>query len=172
MEILIAEPITEATVNRILAELIMKKEDDLIVAYINSPGGDVEVAYAIYELFKLSGKQIVTYAVNNIFSCAVVIYLAGDERYASNYSNFMIHEPYHEYSEEAGLGSREYKKQLKSIRKTTDDYFKLISRHTTLSPQKIKKYIQTSEEGDWYFKTPLAKKLGLVTKVGLPIAAP
>lgn len=169
MEILIAEPISDETVNRIVAEMLIKKEDPEIIVYLNSHGGDVEAGYAIYELFKLSGKNIVTYAVNSVFSCAIVIYLAGDERYASNYSNFMIHEPYHAYSEEAGLGSKEYRQQLKSIKKTTDEYFKLISKHTSLTPEKIRKYLQTTEEGDWYFKSPLAKTLGIVNKIGLPM---
>jgi len=170
MEIVIAEPITEETVNRVLVEMLMKKDDDEIIVYLNSHGGDVEAGYAIYELFKLSGKKIITYAVNNVFSCAIVIYLAGDERYASNYSNFMIHEPYHAYGEDAGLGSKEYRQQLKVIKKTVEEYFKVISKHTLLTPQKIKKYIQTSDDGDWGFKTPLAKKLGLVTKIGLPLS--
>jgi len=168
MDILITETINNATVNRVLKEILDKKQDQEIAVYINSHGGEVECGYAIYELLKLSGRKIITYAVNEVFSCAIVIFLAGDERYATNYTNFMVHEPYHEYEEDSSMNSKEYKKYLKEIIKTTDDYFKLISKHTTLTPQRIKKYVQQAEGGEWYFKSSLAKKLGFVTKIGLP----
>lgn len=168
MDILITETITNATVNRVLKEILDHKRDPEITVYVNSQGGEVEAGYAIYEILKLSQKRIITYAVNEVFSCAIIIFLAGDDRCASNYSNFMIHEPYHAHEEESSIDSKSYKKYLKELRKTTDDYFKLITKHTTLTPQRIKKYIQQSEEGEWYFKTALAKKLGLVTRIGVP----
>lgn len=168
MDIVIAEAISDATVSRVLKEILAKKDDQEIVVYVDSEGGDVECGYAIYEMLTLSNRRVVTYAVNKVFSCAVTIFLAGDERYASNYSNFMIHEPYHAYDEDANLTSKSYKKNLKELRKTTDDYFKLIAKHTVLTLPRIKKYVQQAEGGEWYFKTSLAKKLGFVTKIGLP----
>lgn len=178
MDILIAEPITNATVNRVLFEILERKNseegfiDESLMVYVNSPGGDVEAGYALYEILKLTGRKIYTYAINEVFSCAVVIYLAGDERYATNRSNFMIHEPYHELeSDENGVNmtTSTYKKNLKELEDATNEYFKLIAQNTDLTPQKIRKNINKTRNGDWYFRAEMAQKLGLVTEIGVPI---
>lgn len=169
MHLVIAEPITNVTVNRVLAEILAQKEDPEIIVYVNSQGGDVDGGYAIYEMLRLSNKKIITHALNEVFSCAITIYLAGDERYAQNYSNFMIHEPFHEFTQEISMASAEYRRHLKELKKTTEEYFKLICKVTKLTPQRIKKYVAAAEGGDWYFKPALAKKLGFVTKIGMPL---
>jgi ATP-dependent Clp protease protease subunit len=171
MDIFILEPITNNVVNRVLQEIVANKanKDSTLMVYINSVGGDVESAYAIYEILKLSGRKVITYAVSEIFSCAVTVYLAGDERYATEYSNFMIHEPYHEFEQdENGLNmtTTSYKRNLKELEEVTNEFFKLISRNTTLTPQRIKNFIHKSKNGDWYFRSGFAKKIGMVTKIG------
>jgi len=177
MDILIAEPITNATVNRVLQEILDRKNsevglvDDNIVVYINSPGGDVEASYALYELLKLTGRKIYTYAINEVFSCAVVIYLAGAERYATNYSHFMIHEPYHELSDESGVNmtTSAYKRNLEELEDATNEYFKLIAQNTDLTNQKIRNYINKTKSGEWHFRGEMAKKVGIVTKIDVPL---
>jgi len=172
MDIFILEPITNNVVNRVLQEIILNKEnkDANLTVYLNSVGGDVESAYAIYEILRLSGRKVITYAIHEVFSCAVTIYLAGDERYATEYSNFMIHEPYHEFDQdESGLNmtTSSYKRNLKELEEVTNEFFKLISNNTTLTPQRIKNFIAKSKNGDWYFRSSLAKKIGMVTKIGV-----
>ena len=174
MEIFITEVITNETVNRVLQEIIVKKQEDQssdVVVYINSPGGDVEAGYAIYEILKSSCRKVITYAVNEVFSCAVVIYLAGDERYATNYSHFMIHEPYHEYAENDGnmMTTSSYERNLKELQTATNEYFNLICKNTLLTAAKIKNSILKTKSGDWYFRSSEAKKYGIVTKVGVPL---
>ena len=82
------------------------------MVYINSPGGEVECGYALYEILKLTGYKIITYAINECFSSAITVYLAGDERCATTYSTFMVHEPYHEYDNETNLTTKSYKMSL------------------------------------------------------------
>lgn len=165
MNIIIAEEISNATVTYVLKEMLTNSKDPQINVYINSEGGELDAAYAIYELLRLSGKRVITYALNNVCSAAVVIYLASDERLASNYSTFMIHEPSHEYGDGARFGTTKYKNNIKDLNKITEDYFKLIAKHTSLTIIRIK---NATADTDWYFKTAHAKKLGLVTKIGLP----
>ena len=171
MDILITEAISNNTVNRVLQEILIKsdtdKESDIRV-YINSPGGDVESGYALYEMLKLLTRRVCTYAVNEVMSSAITVYLAGEERYATNYSNFMIHAPFHELeSEGVSMTTDSYKKNLKELEASTNEYFKMISSNTALTPQKIREYINKTN-GEWYFKGVMAKKLGIVTKIGVP----
>lgn len=173
MRLAIMEPITNETVNKVVHEVLLSKanrRDPTIYVYLNSPGGDVDAGYAIYETLRLSGKNIITYAANNVFSCAVIIYLAGELRFANEYSNFMIHEPYHEICGEGSskLNLDEYKKSIDDLTTCIDGYIKLITKRTGLSAAKIKKYIKDAPDGDWYFKTDLAIKLGIVHHIGMP----
>lgn len=170
MKLAINEPITNDTANKVLEEVIIGrhiKHDPNLIIYINSPGGDVDAGYAIYESLRMSGKRIITYAANHVYSCAVIIYLAGDLRYAHNYSTFMIHEPYHESCDDK-MTYKSYNRNLNELNSCINEFFDLICERSELTPTKLKKYLQKAPDGDWYFRTELAMKLGVVHEIGLP----
>jgi len=170
MNIFITGFIDNNTVNRVLYDIINCPEDeDTIVVYINSIGGEGECDYAIYEALRLSGKKIITYAVQDIFSAAITIFLAGEERYAHNFSAFMIHEPYHDDESNDKRTVDTYRHTMNELKKSTTTYFKLISDRTELTPAKIHAHTKKAKDGDWFFDTKTAKALKLVTKIGLPI---
>jgi len=169
MRISIFEPITDDTANRVVEEILNQKynrKDEYICVYINSPGGDVDAGFSIYETLRLSGKYIVTYAVNHIHSCAIIIYLAGQQRFANNYSNFLIHDPYHEVDDRMSV--KKYKQNAIELEKCIDDYFQLICDRSKLTIPKIKKYVKNAPEGDWYFKADVAMKYDMVHQIGFP----
>lgn len=173
MFICVNEEITNATVNRILEILLTKdQEDKNITVFINSQGGCVDSGYAVHDLLRLSGCNITTYAVSEVFSSAIIIYLAGDIRYATEHSSFMVHEPFHEYeaNSSSSMTAHSYRKNLKELQDSTNEYFKLISKYTTLTPQKIKNYISKADSGDWFFKASAAKNFGLVMRIGVPFS--
>lgn len=175
MNIFITEDISNTTANRVLQEILkvreaeIEKEKSIINVHINSHGGDLEAGYAIYDILRLSGYTINTFAISEVFSSAIIIYLAGDSRYATNYSSFMIHEPRHEYDKDDkdSMSANTYRRNLKELQIATNEYYKLISKHTTLTPQQLKNFCSNGR--DCYFKTQEAKKWGLVTNVGIPI---
>jgi ATP-dependent Clp protease protease subunit len=166
----ITEPITQETVNKVLELVLVSKSnrrDDNLFIYINSPGGDVDAGYAIYELLRLSGKRVVTYAVNQVYSCAVLLYLAGDYRFANNHSTFMIHEPYHELPNEM-MTRKVYKANMDELDECVNGFFSVICERSNLTMEKIRKAILKAPEGDWYIKLEQAMKLGIVHDIGLP----
>ena len=68
--------------------------EDLTV-YINSPGGDVNEGFAIYDYLKTLGLKNITTKVDGICaSIATIIYAAGDERIITENSYLMIHNPW------------------------------------------------------------------------------
>jgi ATP-dependent protease ClpP protease subunit len=171
MNLFIFGDITTEMTNQLIRDVVETK-DSVIYVYINSEGGLGDCDYAIYEALRLSGKRIVTHAVQNVCSAAVTVYLAGDERYATNKANFMIHEAYHvdeKDSEEVKNTTRSYKMNLRDLRSITDSYFKLICSRSTLTMTKLKNYVHKAPNGDWTFGTALAKKYGIVHKVGFPM---
>jgi len=165
------EMITSATAHRVLQEMLLKKDADKkkeIFVYINSRGGELEAGYAIYDMLKLSGRKVTTCGIGEICSCAIILFLAGEERYATERTKFMIHETRHIYDDESSLTTKAYEKYMKELQGDTEKYFKLIAQNTKLTVPKIKTHIQKATDGDWQFDVKLAKRLGFVTKVGMP----
>lgn len=69
------------------------QEENEIILEINSNGGSVDEAIAIYELLKYSGKKIKAH-VYKAASAATIILLAAEERLISKNAPFIIHFPY------------------------------------------------------------------------------
>lgn len=66
-----------------------KKPIDLI---INSYGGSVYDGLGLYDVLEACPCPIRTYAQGKVMSMGLVVFLAGDERYASTRATFMTHE--------------------------------------------------------------------------------
>lgn len=66
-----------------------------ITIYINSPGGDVQAGFAIYDAIRLSPLEISTLAIGEACSIAAVILSAGKKglRYSTENAKVLIHQP-------------------------------------------------------------------------------
>lgn len=58
---------------------------------LSTPGGSVEHGISVYNTLKALPIKIITYNIGQINSIGNVIFLAGEERYASSVSSFMFH---------------------------------------------------------------------------------
>jgi len=67
---------------------------DEILLRINSPGGDVDEGFAIYNYVRSHGKPVTTIADGSCHSIASVIFLAGDVRKIYNTTEPVIHMPW------------------------------------------------------------------------------
>lgn len=79
-----------------LIELNCKKEYNLINLYINSRGGDLTQSLVLYDLIRSSAVQINTINVGDCDSGALIIFLAGKERFTFESSFFLYHSLSHE----------------------------------------------------------------------------
>lgn len=71
-----------------------KNKKSPIKIIINSPGGDAAAMFAIIDIvnsMKAIGYSIHTYAIGEVLSAATGIFVAGDKRYATPTSRFMMH---------------------------------------------------------------------------------
>jgi ATP-dependent protease ClpP protease subunit len=145
---------------------ILACTDPTIYVYINSEGGDFSAGLSIYAALRLSGKKIVTYGMWQVCSAAVLVYLAGDERYAHDYTEFLIHEVQQEGGDDSK--AKDKKRSADELENDNDRMFSLIAERTTLTKAKIKKSIAKAPNEDWKFSTADAKRFGIVHEVGLP----
>lgn len=74
-----------------LAQEIAGLEVDTINVYINSYGGEVAEALAIYNALRRHKAKVKTYCDGFACSAASVVFMAGDERIMSNASLLFIH---------------------------------------------------------------------------------
>lgn len=97
--ILIAEPITRDVAMRVM--LLMKtmeaeRSDEPIWLIIDSPGGEVQAGWTIYDAMNVSKCPVHTVCFGEAASIAAVIFANGDrgKRYMLEHSKLMIHQPW------------------------------------------------------------------------------
>lgn len=74
-------------------EYLSEQGDEDIRIFINSPGGSVSSGMAIYDAFKHSRCRIITIATGIAASMGAFLLAGGDERYATENCEIMIHQP-------------------------------------------------------------------------------
>ncbi len=94
-----------------------------VLVNINSPGGDIGVGFAIYDLLKTSDKNITTKTTGLCASIATVIQFAGDVRIMTENSEFMIHNPYYENVKGDAEELREYADQIEETETRIKDFY-------------------------------------------------
>lgn len=75
-------------------EFAMEHPDGKVVVFINSPGGIAEVAFAIRDYIDACPLQINTVAQGEVGSAAIIILLAGKERFISKNAVIVFHRPW------------------------------------------------------------------------------
>lgn len=92
-QIMIDEDIDEYSVGWAIRgiKLMERVSDDPIDIYVSSYGGNVHDGLALYDVLTHGKCIIKTHALGKIMSMGLMIFLAGDERYALPSSSFMNH---------------------------------------------------------------------------------
>ncbi|MDD7200394.1 MAG: ATP-dependent Clp protease proteolytic subunit [Sphaerochaetaceae bacterium] len=76
--------------------LVLDSEgNEKITVYINSPGGDVDAGYAMFDMVRFVSSPVVMVGCGLVASAAALLYLAVDKdrRYALPNSSYLIHQP-------------------------------------------------------------------------------
>jgi ATP-dependent Clp protease protease subunit len=93
--VLFQAPVTEASVNELVDDLLKYArsgvpEVDLLIA---TPGGELTQAVTAFHVLRAQPFKLVTWNVGEVASAGVVLFLAGEERYAAPHATFAFHEP-------------------------------------------------------------------------------
>lgn len=160
--IFIGSPIDDSVANAIIAQLLFlesanQKED--IKMYINSPGGSVTAALAIYDTMQYVKPDIQTICIGMAASAAALLLSAGKKgkRMVLPNSEVMIHQVLGGASGQAS----DIDIHARHILKTRDRLNKILVKHTG---QKLGK-IEKDTERDYFMSAEEAVKYGIVDKV-------
>ena len=92
-------PLADTVANLLIAQLLHLEAEAPgkdIRLYINSPGGDMNALFAVYDTMKLLRCDVATYCIGQAASAAAVILAGGTrgKRFALPNSRVLIHQPH------------------------------------------------------------------------------
>ncbi len=96
--VFLGSPINDVVANLIIAQLLFLEAEDPdqdIAFYINSPGGSVTAALAIYDTMQYIRPNVSTICIGLAASAGALLLTAGEaqKRYALPHSTILIHQP-------------------------------------------------------------------------------
>lgn len=135
------------------------KDRKPIHVYINSSGGSVYDGFAAIGAIKTSKTKVITHVDGYVMSMGFGIYLAGHERTASPYSNFM----YHEISTSSWGKNQEIQRVTQENKRLQKMYDSLVIEQTNIKQETLDNVKETLR--DWFFDAHEAVKMGIVHKI-------
>ena len=160
--IFLGEPIDDHVANIIIAQLLFLEADDPkkeIKIYINSPGGSVTSALAIYDTMRYVKCDVATICIGQAASAAAVLLASGTKgkRFSLPNSRVLIHQVMGGAEGQAKDVAIQTKEMLR-IKQQVD---KILASHTGQSVSKIEK----DTDRDFFMTADDARKYGIVDKI-------
>ena len=160
--IFIGTPIDDGVANAVMAQLLVLQMEDPkkdIQLYINSPGGNVTAAMAIYDTINFMSCDVVTYCVGQAASIATLILAAGTKgkRYALPNSRILIHQP--------SGGATGQLSDIKIAAKEINRWKKVINEVLAKHTGKSIKQVEKDSDRDYYMTAAEAKEYGIIDTV-------
>ncbi|MDC7125487.1 MAG: ATP-dependent Clp protease proteolytic subunit [Spirochaetales bacterium] len=171
------EPVTEkmlktrtillsGEVNKELAEKVVRQlllleaeSDEPIKVFIDSPGGDVDAGYAIFDMIRFVKPDVYTVGMGLVASAGALILLAApkERRIGLPNSHYLIHQP---LSGMRGVATEIeiHAKELDKLRKKIN---KLIADETGQDYARVEK----DTDRDYWMGADEAKEYGLISKI-------
>lgn len=128
--------------------------DELVIT-VSTSGGDIDVAFAVYDLMRSlshQGVNIVTLGLGSVASAGSIIFMAGDQRVLYPHSHILIH--FGEESSSSAQEKRHYSRQEKQMRN-------IYATRAKVTPKKATMWLNK----ETYLTAEEAVKNGIATKV-------
>ena len=158
------EPIiTDVTANMVIQQMLYLQNENKqteISFYINSPGGSVSSALAIYDTMQFLECPVATFCMGVAASGAAILLAAGTKgkRYCLPHAKVMIHQP---WSQGIGGQASDVEIEMVEILKEKTRLNQILAKHTGKSLAEI----EAETERNRYFDAAEAKAFGLVDEI-------
>jgi len=163
--IFLGEAIDDHVANLIIAQLLFLEAEDPkkeIKLYINSPGGSVTAALAIYDTMQYVKPDVITVCIGQAASAAAVLLAAGalGKRMSLPNARVMIHQVMGGVEGQV----RDVEIQTKEMVRIKHQINDILIKHTGQSLKKI----ETDTDRDFFMTPEEAKVYGIIDKVLVP----
>ncbi len=160
--VFLGTPIDDMVANLVCAQLLHLESDNPekdINLYINSPGGDINALFAIYDTMTYIKPDVATICYGQAASAAAVLLAAGTpgKRFALPHARVLIHQPY------AGAQGQVSDIELASqeIQRLKTALEEILAHHTGQAAEKI----HTDTDRDFVMTAEEAVEYGIIDEV-------
>lgn len=160
--ILISEEVTSELAKRVYQNLLLLEADDPekpITVMINSPGGEADSGFGIYDMLRFVKPPIRTIVAGLCASAAILIFLAAKkgDRLSLPHSRFLLHQP-----SSASFGqASDLEIAANEIIRLRDRYNEIVSAATG----KPADTVAHDADRDFWMAAPQAVEYGLVDRI-------
>ena len=160
--IFIGTPIDDTIANLVCAQLLhleSENPDKDISLYINSPGGDINALFAIYDTMQYIKPDITTICFGQAASAAAVLLAAGSKgkRLALPHARILLHQPWGQ----AGGQATDIELVAKEIMRLKIQLEEIMAQHTGQPVERI----ATDTDRDFVMTAAEAREYGLIDEV-------
>jgi ATP-dependent Clp protease protease subunit len=160
--IFIGTPIDDTIANLVCAQLLhleSENPDKDISLYINSPGGDINALFAIYDTMQYIKPDITTICFGQAASAAAVLLAAGThgKRLALPHARILLHQPWGQ----AGGQATDIELVAKEIMRLKAQLEEIMALHTGQPVERI----ATDTDRDFVMTAAEARDYGLIDEV-------
>ena len=159
--ILLCGEINKDLAERVVRQLLLLEEegDDPIRVFIDSPGGDADAGYAIFDMLRFIKPQVYAIGMGLVASAAAIILLAADKdcRISLPNAHYLVHQPLsgiRGVATEIEIHARELEKLRRKINL-------LVSEETGQPLEKVEK----DTDRDFWMNAEEAVSYGLISRV-------
>ena len=159
--ILLSGEINKQLAERVIRQLIILEDqgEDPIKVFIDSPGGDADAGYAIFDMMRFVKPEVITIGMGLVASAGAIILLAApkDKRLGLPNSHYLIHQPLsgmRGVATEIEIHARELDKLGRKINK-------LIADETGQDLKKVEK----DTDRDYWMSADEAKEYRLISRI-------
>ncbi|MCF0262228.1 MAG: ATP-dependent Clp protease proteolytic subunit, partial [Sphaerochaetaceae bacterium] len=147
--------------DKIIKELLILESENSepIKLYINSPGGDVDAGFAIYDMIRYISCPVTIIGMGLVASAAALVLLAvpAENRVGLPNSSYLIHQP---LSEMRG-NATEIEIHAAQLEKVKTKINKIISEATGVAVEKVSQ----DTDRDYWLDADEALKYGLISQI-------
>jgi len=159
--ILLSGEVNKALAERVVRSLLILEAEnsDPIKVFIDSPGGDVDAGYAIFDMIRFVGVPVYTIGMGLVASAGALILLAApkDRRIGLPNSHYLIHQP---LSGMRGVAT-DIEIHAREMEKTKQRINQLISEETG----KPLTQVQHDTDRDYWLSATESQEYGLISKI-------
>lgn len=160
-QILLSGEVNKSLAEKVIRQLLLLESisDEPIRIFIDSPGGDVDAGYAIFDMIRFIKAPVYCIGMGLVASAGALILLAADKtrRLGLPNSHYLIHQP---LSGIKGVAT-DIEIHAKELEKTRAKINDLIAQETG----KPLEQVQSDTDRDYWLNSEEAKEYGLINKV-------
>jgi len=159
--ILLSGEINKELAERVVRQLVLleSKSDEPVKVFIDSPGGDADAGYAIFDMMRFIKPDVYTVGMGLVASAGAIVLLASpqERRIALPNSHYLIHQP---LSGIRGVAT-EIEIHAREIEKMREKINRLISEETGQPFEKV----EQDTDRDFWMNAEEAQEYGLVSRL-------